>query len=65
MTWQVMSDRLAWDRGATVGADDLAGCNIAALVAGGHLAPVKGKVNSKRMPVEPVTDDTADEPEEY
>ena len=64
MTWQVMSDRLAWDQGSTVSADDLAGCNIAALVAGGHLAPVQGKVKSKRMPVEPVPDYTADEPEE-
>ena len=63
MTWQVTSDRLAWDRGAVVGVRDLDGCNIGALVAGGHLAPVQGKVKSKRMPEAPATD-TADEPEE-
>jgi hypothetical protein len=64
MSWLVTSARLAWDEGAVVSADDLAGCNIAALVQGGHLAPVQGKVKSKRMPVEPVPDESADEPEE-
>lgn len=64
MTFKVLSRRLAWDQGSTVSADDLSGCNIGALVAGGHLAPVQGKAKSKRMPVDPVTDDTADEPEE-
>ena len=62
--WVVTSDRLAWDRGAVLGADALAGCNIVALVQGGHLAPVPDQPKSKRMPVEPVTDETADEPKE-
>ena len=62
--WRVESDRMAWAAGTTLTADDLSGCNIEALVAGGHLAPVQGKVKSKRMPVDPVPDDTADEPEE-
>jgi hypothetical protein len=64
MSWVVTSDRLAWDRVTTVGAEALAGCNIVALVQGGHLAPVPDKPKSKRMPVDPVPDETADEPKE-
>lgn len=64
MSWKVTSDRLAWDRGEVLGADALAGCNIDALVAGGHLQPVPMQVKSKRLPVKPVPDDTANEPEE-
>jgi hypothetical protein len=64
MTWQVMSSRLAWNEGETVTVADLAGCNIGALVESGHLVPVPTKPKSKRMPVEPVPTDTADEPEE-
>ena len=72
MTYEVQSKRLTWPKGAVISADDLAGCNIEALVEGGHLAPVSKaqaapdvpKKMSKRTPVEPVPDDTADEPEE-
>jgi hypothetical protein len=74
MMWEVLSSRLAWPAGTKVSADDLAGCNIGALVEGGHLAPVKKapaspvpdqpKANSKRTPVDPVPDDTAEQPEE-
>jgi len=41
MTWQVMSDRFVHPRGAVLGESDLAGCNIMAAVAAGHLAAVK------------------------
>jgi hypothetical protein len=76
MTWVVTSSRLAWPSGAVLGADDLAGCNIAALVHGGHLAPVQERTPSEQSPVSPrnkrnvapvgpVTDnDSAEEPEE-
>jgi hypothetical protein len=65
MTFRVVSGRMPWPAGTVVGADVLAGCNIGALVEGGHLQPVpelKGK--KKRTPVVPVPNDTADEPEE-
>ena len=64
MTWVVTSNRLAWALGERVDADALAGCNIGALVEAGHLAPVQDEPKRKRMPVTPVPDDTADEPEE-
>jgi hypothetical protein len=76
MKWTVTSKRLAWDAGTVLGADDLAGCNIAALVAGGHLAaapertpseqsPVSPRSKRNVEPVQPVTDnDSAEEPEE-
>lgn len=38
MTYTVTSDRMAWPAGTVLHADDLAGSNIEALVAGGHLA---------------------------
>lgn len=38
MTYTVISDRLAWAAGTVLTADDLAGSNIGALVAAGHLA---------------------------
>jgi hypothetical protein len=63
MTYRVLSERMVWPAGSYVGADDLAGCNIDALVQGGHLVPGQPKPK-KRMPVDPVPDDTADEPEE-
>jgi hypothetical protein len=72
-----MSKRLAWPAGTVLGANDLAGCNIEALVQGGHLAPVQQTrtpseqvpdsppYKSRKKPVDPVTeDDSADEPEE-
>jgi len=75
MTWTVTSERLGWSAGTQVGADDLAGCNIDALVQGGHLVPVQNKrtpqmpdsppYKSKKKPVDPVTEDeSAEEPEE-
>lgn len=70
MMYQVQSDRMARPAGSVLSADDLAGCNIVALVEGGHLAPVTQATPdvpqkmSKRTPVEPVPDDTAEEPEE-
>lgn len=38
MTYTVTSDRLAWAAGTVLTADELAGSNIGALVAAGHLA---------------------------
>lgn len=76
MMWKVQSKRLAWPTGTVLGADDLAGCNIDALVQGGHLAPVQERTPSEQVPVsprmkrkvepvDPVTDDdSAEEPEE-
>lgn len=74
MSFRVMSNRLAWPAGTVLGADDLAGCNIDALVQGGHLAPEKKRTpqmpdsppyKSKKKPVDPVAeDDSAEEPEE-
>jgi hypothetical protein len=77
MMWKVESNRLAWPAGTVLGAADLAGCNIDALVQGGHLAPVQGKRTpadqvpdgprrkKKVEPEQPVTDDnSAEEPEE-
>lgn len=66
MMYQVQSKRLAWPAGTTVSEDDLAGANIAMLVATGHLTPAPTpKKKSKWEPEQPVTvDDSADEPEE-
>ena len=76
MTWKVLSERLAWPVGTRLGADDLAGCNIDALVQGGHLAAVQERTPSEQVPVsprskrkvepvDPVTEnDSAEEPEE-
>ena len=74
MTWTVMSGRLEWPAGTQVDASDLAGCNIEALVQGGHLAPAPQRTpqvpdsppyKSKKKPVDPVTEDeSAEEPEE-
>lgn len=43
MTYIVQSDRLRWELGTRVSVSELDGCNIAALVAAGHLelAPKK------------------------
>jgi hypothetical protein len=64
VSWTVLSSRLPWPAGTVVSVNELAGCNIVALVEGGHLTPVPMKPTRKRMPVDPVPDDTADEPEE-
>jgi hypothetical protein len=64
MTFQVLSGRLGWPVGTVVGADVLSGCNIVALVEGGHLRAVPElKTTKKRSPVVPVPK-TADEPKE-
>ena len=41
MSWKVISARLPWPAGTVLRERDLEGCNIAALVAGNHLSPVK------------------------
>lgn len=48
MKYAVMSSRLSWPQGAVLTVGDLVGCNIDALVQGGHLAPVKA--TTKRTP---------------
>jgi hypothetical protein len=69
--WTVLSRRLAWPAGSVLAARDLAGCNIDALVKGGHLAPStqqatpdEPKITGKRTPVEPADEETAEKPEE-
>jgi hypothetical protein len=78
MTYRVTSDRIGFEAGAIVDEVDLTGCNIAALIQGGHLEPVtkdsskrksetpapEPKTTIQRSPVVPVPNDTADEPEE-
>ena len=54
MRYEVTSGRLDWPAGTTLTVRDLAGCNIDALVAGGHLRPVKAP--TKRLPATPVPD---------
>lgn len=63
MSWTVTSDRLSWKRGTRLMESDLAGCNIAALVEGGHLRPTPEPKTTKR-PAQPEATDTAPEPEE-
>ncbi|HEY7821853.1 MAG TPA: hypothetical protein VIG24_03410 [Acidimicrobiia bacterium] len=58
MRFKVTSDRQPWPRGTVLGADELAGCNIEALVYGGHLTAVADKKPRK------VVVETAEEPEE-
>ena len=41
MKYEVTSDRFVRPQGTVLTESDLAGCNIEAAVAGGHLAPVK------------------------
>ena len=67
MRYEVKTNRLKWDEGTVLSADELAGCNIEAWLIGGHIAPAtdtQAYSKSKRTPVEPVADDTAEEPEE-
>jgi hypothetical protein len=63
MRWQIVSSRMPWPSGTVVGTEALAGCNIGALVEGGHLLPAPEQPKSKRTPVVPVPE-TADEPKE-
>jgi len=62
VTFKVVSDRLPWAAGAVIDGGVLAGCNIGALVEGGHLKPVPDKTIHKQSPAKPV--ETADEPKE-
>jgi len=62
MTYEVISGRLAWPVGTLLTVRALAGCNIGALVQGGHLVPVPDKPIRKQSPAKPV--ETADEPKE-
>jgi hypothetical protein len=62
VTYQV---RVSWGHlkaGSVVSAEMLAGCNMAALVARGVIAPVLDQPRPKRMPAKPVK--AADEPKE-
>jgi hypothetical protein len=43
MTWRVTSDRFVRPRGTVLTESDLAGCNIVAAVAAGHLEAVKNR----------------------
>lgn len=48
MNYKVTSDRVAGhNHGETVNVADLAGCNIEALVSGGHLVPVTDEVQDE------------------
>ena len=58
MKWTVTSDRQPWPRGTVLTADDLVGCNIAALVYGSHLTVVQDR-KPRTIVVE-----SAEEPEE-
>ena len=66
MKFTVTSDRMSFPRGTVVHSDDLAGGNIAVLVATGHLTPAPSpNEKTKWKPEPPVTvEDSADEPEE-
>jgi len=61
MSFEVMSSRMPWPPGTVLSSGDLAGCNIGALVDGGHLRPAPQPFK-KKAPAKPV--ETADEPEE-
>ena len=47
MKYEVVSDRLDWPADTVLSVRDLAGCNIEALVAAGHLRPARP---TKRTP---------------
>jgi hypothetical protein len=54
---------MPWPAGTVLDMTALAGCNIKALVQGGHLGPVPDQPIRKRTPVVPVPK-KADEPKE-
>lgn len=58
MRYEVTSDRQPWPRGTALDTNDLAGCNIQALVYAGHLTVVEDK-KPRKLVVE-----TAEQPEE-
>lgn len=51
-TWTVVSDRLKWAAGTRLSVDDLASCNIPALVEAGHLTPTSRKNEAVAAPQE-------------
>ena len=63
MTYRVLSSRMPWPAGTVLDMRALAGCNIEALVQGGHLGLVPDQPKKKRTPVVPVPE-KADEPKE-
>jgi hypothetical protein len=63
MRFQVITSRMPWPAGTVLGTEALAGCNIEALVQGGHLGLVPDQPTKKRTPVVTVPE-TADEPKE-
>ena len=63
MTYRVLSSRMPWPAGTVLDMTALAGCNIEALVQGGHLGLVPDQPKKKRTPVVPVPK-KADEPKE-
>ena len=62
MSWTVTSSSPVCGKttGQTLTDADLAGCNIAALVAGGHLAEAKPAKPAKTVTVEPDVDVAGD-----
>ena len=63
MRYEVLTSRLPWPVGSVLDTTVLAGCNIEALVQGGHLGLVPDQPTKKRTPVVTVPE-TADEPKE-
>ena len=61
MSWKVTSARLPWRAGTVLTEDDLQGCNIAALVAGNHLSPVKATTKKTPAVAPDPTPDTGQE----
>lgn len=47
MKYEVISGRLSWEPGTTVDEAELAGLNVDALIAGGHIAAVEKKKAAK------------------
>ena len=63
MNYEVLTSRMPWPVGTLLDTNALAGCNIEALVQGGHLELVPDQPKKKRTPVVTVPE-TADEPKE-
>ena len=61
MSWKVVSGRLPWPAGTVLSEGQLAGCNIAALVAGNHLTPVKATTKKNPAVAPEPTPDTGQE----
>jgi hypothetical protein len=69
-TYLVHSDNLlAGHAGSTISEEQLAGCNVEALISGGHISPVKATTPAKKAASKPTrkskpTADAATEPKE-